>query len=310
MDTAISNSLSSISPQELVARLGQSNAPLLLDVRKPEPFAKSTHLLPGAQYCAPQDVAQWIATHSAAPREVVVYCVYGHHVSQTAAAQLHAAGWDVKYLQGGIEGGQDGEDAAQDIARWRSAALPKLSKRADWGITGTGRTRWITRANPKIDRIACPWLVRRWVDAQAEFFYVPDAQVLGEAKRLQAAAYDIVGAPITHEGELCSFDALLQGLGLQTPALLLLARIVRGSDTNLLHLEPPCAGLLAITQGMARLHAGSDHAMLEAMMPIYDALYAWCVDKVAGQVQPHVWTSPPPAGDAELRRMAEHNRRG
>ena len=128
MDTAISNSPPSISPHELTARLGQSDAPLLLDVRKPEPFAKSTHLLLGAQYCAPQDVAQWIVNHPAGSREVVVYCVYGHHVSQTAAAQLLAAGWRVKYLEGGIEGGEDGEDAAQDIARWRSADLPKVSK--------------------------------------------------------------------------------------------------------------------------------------------------------------------------------------
>ena len=304
MDTAIS-----ISPQDLAARLGTLLAPLVLDVRKPEPFAKSTHLLAGAQYCAPQDVAQWITNHNAAKREVVVYCVYGHHVSHTAAEQLRAVGWDAKYLQGGFEGGEEGADDAQDIARWRAAALPKLVKLADWGITGMGRTRWITRASPKIDRIACPWLIRRWVDAQAEFFYVPNAQVLSEAQRLHAVAYDIVGAPITHQGELCSFDALLGGLGLQSPALSLLARIVRGADTNLLSLEPPCAGLLAITQGMARLHAGQDHAMLGAMMPIYDALYAWCVDKVAGQVQPHVWTSPPPASDAELRRMASEARR-
>ncbi len=308
MDTATSPA--TISPQELASRLGKPDAPLLLDVRKPEPFAKSAYLLPGAQYCAPQDVQQWIQNHSTTSREVVVYCVYGHHVSQTAAAQLQAAGWHVKYLQGGIEGGEEGEDAAQDIALWRGAELPKLSKLPDWGITGQGRTRWITRASPKIDRIACAWLIRRWADSQAEFFYVPDAQVLSEAKRLNAVAYDIVGAPITHQGELCSFDALLLGLGLHTSALELLARIVRGADTNLLNLEPPCAGLLAITQGMARLHAGQDHAMLEAMMPIYDALYAWCVDKVAGQVQPHVWTSPPPASDAALRRMASQARRG
>jgi rhodanese-related sulfurtransferase len=132
MDTAIS-----ISPQELVSRLGKPDAPLLLDVRKPEPFAKSAYVLPGAQYCAPQDVAQWIANHPADSREVVVYCVYGHHVSQTAAAQLQAAGWRVKYLQGGIEGGEDGVDAAQDIVSWRSAALPKVSKAVGQPQLGT-----------------------------------------------------------------------------------------------------------------------------------------------------------------------------
>lgn len=166
----------------------------------------------------------------------------------------------------------------------------------------------MTRASPKIDRIACPWLVRRWIDPQAVFEYLPDAQVLAHAQATGAIAYDIVGAAITHVGDQCSFDALLQSVDLHTPALALLARIVRGTDTGLLALEPPCAGLLAISQGMARLHAGNDAAMLEAMMPIYDALYAWCLDQKLGRGEKHVWQQAPAPNLASLRRQAEQAR--
>ncbi len=107
-----------------------------------------------------------------------------------------------------------------------------------------------------------------------------------EAKRLGAVAYDIPGAPITHEGELCSFDTLLAAFDLRDPALLALARIVRGADTDRLDLAPQSAGLLAFSLGLSRLHAADDHAMLEAAMPLYDALYAWCR---SAQGEPHSW---------------------
>ena len=136
-------------------------------------------------------------------------------------------------------------------------------------------SRWITREHPKIDRIACPWLVLRFIDPDAEFLYVPTAAVLSEAQRLGAVAYDIPGAPITHDGELCSFDALKQAFGLHEPGLATLASIVRGADTGRLHLAPQSAGLLALSLGLAGLHE-DDHAMLAAALPMYDALYAWC----------------------------------
>jgi hypothetical protein len=136
-------------------------------------------------------------------------------------------------------------------------------------------TRWITRARPKIDRIACPWLVLRFIDAQAQFFYVPADQVFSEARRLDAVAYDLPGAPITHEGERCSFDALLRAYGLEDPGLQCLAAIVRGADTGRPELAPQSAGLLAVSQGLSLLHT-DDHAMLQAALPLYDALYAWC----------------------------------
>ena len=116
---------------------------------------------------------------------------------------------------------------------------------------------------------------------------MPTAQVFAEAKRLGAMAYDIPGAPVSHEGERCSFDAVLRGFDLSEPALNLLATIVRGADTDRLDLAPQSAGLLVLSLGFSRLHAGDDLAMLEAAIPLYDALYAWCCDKVSATGEPH-----------------------
>lgn len=293
MDTSIL-SVPPISPQELAARMGRADAPLLLDVRREGKFLESPHLLAGAWRCAPEDVASFAASQP--PREVVVYCVYGHNVSTDAVTALRAAGWNAYALAGGIEGGEDGVDTPQDIAQWRAQRPLTLTKRPDWGVTGEQASRWITRERPKIDRIACPWLVRRFIDARAEFFYVPTPQVLDEAKRLGAVAYDIPGAPVSHEGELCSFDTLLKAFGLSDPALNVLARIVRGADTDRLELAPQSAGLLAFSLGLSRMHADDDHAMLEAAMPLYDALYAWCRD---AQREPHSWKPETMTGAAK-----------
>lgn len=158
-------------------------------------------------------------------------------------------------------------------------------KRPDLGVTGERPSRWITRERPKIDRIACPWLVLRFIDPAAQFFYAPTGQVFAEASRLNAVPYDIPGAPITHEGELCSFDALLKAFDLHDPALLHLALIIRGADTARLSLAPQCPGLLAISLGFSVLH-GDDQAMLQAALPMYDALYAWCR---SAQDETHGW---------------------
>ena len=272
MDTAVSP-VPSISPSQLRAAQGSARAPLLLDVRREAKFAQSPRLLAGAVRCAPEDVARFAATQPV--REVVVYCVYGHNVSADATATLRAAGWPAVVLGGGIEGGEDGVDTPQDIARWRATAPLTMAKRTELGVALEQPSRWITRERPKIDRIACPWLIRRFIDPRAEFFYVPTAQVFSEAARLNAVAYDIAGAPITHEWERCSFDALIKAFDLHDPALDALADIVRAADTDRLTLVPQAAGLLAVSLGLARLHS-DDHAMLAAALPLYDALYAWC----------------------------------
>jgi hypothetical protein len=135
--------------------------------------------------------------------------------------------------------------------------------------------KWITRERPTIDRIACPWLIRRFIDAEAEFLYVPAADVLRTALQTGATPYDVAGVEMGHVGERCSFDAFLLKYGLVDAGLARLATIVRGADTARLDLAPQSAGLLAISLGLSRCH-GDDHAMLAHGMVIYDALYAWC----------------------------------
>jgi rhodanese-related sulfurtransferase len=273
MDTA-NTTIFSISPESFNALLGRSNAPLVLDVRRQARFDESPRLLACAQRCAPDEVASWAASKPAG--NVVVYCVYGHNVSEEATRTLHAAGWRAHRVAGGIEGGQVGEDDPRAMAQWQAHPPLSFAKRTDWGVTGERPSRWITRERPKIDRIACPWLIRRFIDVRAAFFYVPAHQVLAQAQALGAVAYDTPGAPVAHHGELCSFDALLTGFDLHAAALDRLATIVRGADTNRLDLAPQSAGLLAFSRGLSSLYATDDHAMLEAAMSLYDALYVWC----------------------------------
>jgi rhodanese-related sulfurtransferase len=279
----VDTALPSISPAEIAGLLGRADTPLLLDVRRTEKFAASDTLLPGAIHCPPEEVAAFARREK--PRPVVVYCVYGHHVSQDAAHTLRAAGWDARVLRGGIEGGETGVDTYADLAAWRTTPVPRMRKRADLGVTGQRPSRWITRARPKIDRVACPWLILRFIDPRAEFFYVPTGQVFTQARQLEAVPYDIPDAPITHEWERCSFDALIKAFELEDPALATLATIVRGADTDRLGLAPQSAGLLALSLGLSRLHE-DDHAMLQHALPLYDALHAWCRE---GQGERHGW---------------------
>ena len=135
-------------------------------------------------------------------------------------------------------------------------------------------SKWVTRERPKIDRIACPWLIRRFIDPSAQFLYVPSAEVRAVAEAEQAIPYDVSDVQFSHRGELCSFDAFVADFGLGDPALADLALIVRGADTGKLELSPQSPGLLAISLGLSVNYA-DDHAMLEQGMVIYDALYAW-----------------------------------
>lgn len=135
--------------------------------------------------------------------------------------------------------------------------------------------KWITRERPKIDRIACPWLIARFVDKKAEFLYVPTHKVLSVAEETGAIPYDVPGVELSHVGELCSFDAVLKKYRLDDPALARLAAIVRGADTSRLDLTPDSAGLYAISLGLSQNFA-DDHEMLCHGLVMYDALYAWC----------------------------------
>ena len=260
MDTAHVAAPTPIASNELYRVLGGPRCPLILDVRKAPAFDADDHMLPGAVRAAPEAIAAWPApTHAKA---LVVYCVHGHEVSQQAAAALAGRGFHANWLEGGI-------------ALWQEMGMPMLQKMPRFGVPGEAPSRWITRERPKIDRIACPWLIRRFVDPRAEFLYVPAGAVFAVAKAEGAIAYDIPGAPLEHDGESCSFDAFLKAFDLHDPALEDLAVIVRGADTGRPQLAPQAPGLLAISLGLSHNYP-NDHAMLEHGMVVYDALYAWC----------------------------------
>lgn len=150
--------------------------------------------------------------------------------------------------------------------------------------------KWVTRERPKIDRVACPWLIARFIDPEPEFLYVPAAQVLKVAQDTGATPYDIPGVEMSHVGDECSFDAFLGKYHLDDPALRQLALIVRGADTSRLDLTPQSAGLYALSLGLSACYA-DDHEMLKHAMVAYDALYAWCK---SCQAETHNW--PPQMG--------------
>jgi hypothetical protein len=188
-------------------------------------------------------------------------------LSQGAAAMLRAEGIAAESLVGGI-------------VAWADAGLPLVP--ADKIPTPS---LWVTRHRPKIDRIACPWLIRRFVDPAARFLFVSPSEVEAVADRFQATPFDIEGAFWSHRDERCSFDVMLEEYGLQTEALLCLADVVRGADTNRLDLAPQAAGLLAASVGLSRMYR-DDLQQLEAGMALYDAFYRWARD---GFEESHDW---------------------
>jgi rhodanese-related sulfurtransferase len=245
----------SISPHDLYTRLGTASAPIVVDVRRDADFAGADRLIASAIHRPPEDVELW-GKDLPAERAVVVHCVRGHDVSQRAAAALRAAGIDAAYLEGGIDG-------------WTEQKLPTRRK------IGAASGKWVTRERPKIDRIACPWLIRRFIDPSAEFIYVPTTQVLAVAKQIGGTPYDIEGVEFSHEGERCSFDTILRIYDIHDSALDHLALIVRGADTSRPDLTLQCGGLFAISLGLSA-NFPDDHEMLAHGMVIYDALYTWC----------------------------------
>lgn len=266
MDTS---TIPSISVAELAREQAAGRFPMLLDVRREDRYAEANDTIRGARRRRPEQLVQW-ATELPRDAEIVVACVYGHEVGQNAAAELLRRGFRARYLAEGTEG-------------WRNAGGPMQAK------PPTEASLWITRERPKIDRIACPWLVRRFIDADARFLYVPSDQVFDRARDWNATPYDIPGAAYSHDGELCSFDTFIAKHGLAgDPALMRLALIVRAADTGRPELAPQAPGLLAISFGLSAM-LQDDDIMLERGMLIYDALYAWCASAVN---ETHGW---PPA---------------
>jgi rhodanese-related sulfurtransferase len=245
----------SISPERLYARLGSEAAPIIVDVRRDADFAGASMLVADAFQGSPEAVEEW-RTDLGNGREVVTYCMHGREVSQGVATALRLMGVEASFLEGGI-------------AAWIEQGLPTHRK------IGSSPSKWVTRERPKIDRIACPWLIRRFIDPNADFIYVPRDQVLTVAKQTGATPYDFDGVELTHEGERCSFDTILRIYEIRDPALDHLATIVRGADTSQHDLSPQCGGLFAISLGLST-NFPDDHEMLSHGMVMYDALYTWC----------------------------------
>ena len=257
-----------ITPCELRATLGTGAWPLVVDVRRRAAFESDSGLVAGATWRDPFQVADW-EKYLPRHRPVVIYCVHGHEISGNAAAALRQAGVDARYLEGGIEA-------------WRSLGGPTVARLEDPAIPSTpGKPSvWVTRERPKIDRVACPWLVRRFVDPLAHFVFVQASQVVSRAAELGGTAFDVPGVRFTHRGERCSFDAFIEDFGLVDEGLHGLATIVRGADTGRPDLAPECAGLQAVSAGMGA-NIQDDLVLLERAFPVYDALYAACRDGAA-----------------------------
>jgi rhodanese-related sulfurtransferase len=257
-----------IAAAALMRLIGTPAAPLIVDVRIDEDAEAQPVVIPTARRVPHRDAAEMLS--EGAGRHVVVVCHGGLKLSHGVAALLRTAGWRAEALDGGMMG-------------WIAEGLPVIS-RAALPASCPG-SLWVTRHRPKIDRIACPWLIRRFIDPEARFLFVPKRDVAGVADRFGAIAFDLPGAEWTHRGAHCTFDHLLEGFGLATPALDRLARVIRGADTGRHDLAPECAGLLALSVGLSRAHA-DDLAQLDAGMALYDALYRWARD---GQEETHGW---------------------
>jgi rhodanese-related sulfurtransferase len=259
-----------ISTENLNRLVGLPGAPTILDVRTDEDFDADPRLIP----------TSWRIRHDAvgaeavalAGRRVVVACQRGLKLSHGAAAILRAAGVAAEALEGGT-------------LAWSAAGLPMVpvSKLPTSAL-------WVTRHRPKVDRIACPWLIRRFVDPSARFLFVAPSEVAAVADRFGASPFDIEGTFWSHRGEACTFDTMIEEWCLGTEPLLRLATVVRGADTNRHDLAPEAAGLLALSVGLSRQYR-DDLAQLDAGMAMYDALYRWARD---GQGEAHDW----PAGRA------------
>lgn len=257
---------SSVSPAEVYSSLGTPSAPLLIDVRRPEAYDADTVVIAGAFHRNPEQLSRWLP-ELPPDRGIVVYCVHGHEVSQTVAKALCRAGLRASFLEGGI-------------ADWKDKGLPTRLVRKD-----ANDAAWVTREHPKIDRIACPWLVSRFINRLARFIYVPANDVLSAAKEIGGTPYDVKDVEFGHHGDQCSFDAILGKYEIHDPALAHLATIVRGADTARANLTPQGEGLLAISYGLSA-NFPDDHDMLRHGLVMYDALYTWCRIETSKQKRP------------------------
>jgi rhodanese-related sulfurtransferase len=269
------SSINTISPDKLARLIGTPKCPALIDVCTDEDFACDPRLIPGAVRRPFADVSEWAPDF--AGRSAIVICQKGRKLGQGAAAWLRHAGIPADSLEGGALG-------------WAQAGLPMVPQAKLPARDRQGRTLWVTRSRPKIDRIACPWLIRRFVDPAAVFLFVTPSEAEAVGEKFGATPFDVEGVFWSHRGELCTFDLMVEEFGLATEPLKRLATIVRGADTARLDLAPEAPGLLAASLGLSRMY-GDDLAQLEAGLALYDAFYRWCRDATD---ETHNWPSTKP----------------
>lgn len=252
----------SITPIDLWHAIATPQAPQIVDVRRHDVYTHSPHLLPGAVSREVGNALHWAPDFDRS-QTVVVACKAGHELSQMTAAQLRVAGFDARVLEGGYAG-------------WEAAGLPFVAKPALERIARRSPSVWVTRRRPKIDRIACPWLIRRFLDPQARILFVDPEEVVNVARESGAVPFDIKDVELSHDGERCTFDTMLKLFGLEDePPLARLALIVRGADTARPDIAAEAAGLHAISLGLSALAGDDDHGLLERSFMVYDALFAW-----------------------------------
>lgn len=261
-----------ITPEKLAKLIGTQNVPVIIDVRTEEDFASDPRLVPGSIRRDHRTVTEW---GTALADSTVILCQKGQKLGHGVAAHLRAMGKSAEALEGGFEG-------------WRDTQVMLIPEQKLASRDRQGRTHWVTRSRPKIDRIACPWLIRRFVDPSAVFLFVPAAEVAGVADRFQATPFDIENVFWSHRGELCTFDVMIEEFGLGSSAMLRLATIVRGADTARPDLAPEVPGLLAASLGLSRMY-NDDLEQLEAGIILYDAFYRWCRDATD---ETHNWPNP------------------
>ena len=251
-----------ITVQQLARLVGVPGAPAIVDVRADEEFTSDPRLVPTAQRHSSIGAVEWWRRYADQP--IVVVCQSGRTHSQATAARLRHEGCDAKTLEGGHEAWCE---ARQPLAR--AAKIPPRDNE--------GRTIWVTRARPKVVRIACPWFIRRFIDPRAVFLFVPPSEVAGVAEHTKATPFDVEGAFWDDRQGRTTFDVMIEEFGLAVEPLLRLALIVRGADTGKLDLTPQSAGLLASCLGYSRMYR-DDLAQLAAAMTQFDALYRWSRD--------------------------------
>src|SRR5215218_8344645 len=258
------SSVNTISIEKLARLLGTPGCPALIDIQVDEDFAADPRLIPSAVRRPWADVGDWAPAFAGRP--TVVICQKGKKLSQGVAAWLRHLGIPADSLEGGA-------------LAWAAADLPMVPVERLPPRDGQGRTVWVTRERPKVDRIACPWLIRRFVDPSAVFLFVAPSEVEAVAERFNAAPFDIEGSHVfwSHRGDLCTFDVMVEEFGLAIEPLRKLAIIVRGADTARPDLAPEAPGLLAASLGLSRMY-GDDLAQLDAGLALYDAFYRWCRD--------------------------------